>query len=143
MKRVRLYILSFLALALFVSCAKRIPLTETVQRNDKLYHNSKPFTGVAYSSYSNGNPYMEEVYKNGVRNGKKTIWYLNGKKKVKEEYLNGVLDGDKLEWYENGNMKTRTSYTEGRETGLYYEWFENGKKKLEVDKSAHKTFYNN
>ena len=143
MKKASLSIGIIMVFSLLIACAKRVPLTETVQRNDKLYHNSKPFSGIAYSSYSNGNPYMEEEYKNGVRYGEKKIWYLNGKTKLKEEYINGFLDGDKTEWYENGNMRTKTSYKEGRETGFYYEWFENGKKKLEVDKSAHKTFYNN
>ena len=40
-------------------------------------------------------------------------------------------------------MKTKTNYEDGEENGLYIEWFENGKKKLEVDKKAHHTFYNN
>ena len=133
----------FLLVILFISCAQKIPLNETVQRNDKIYYNSKPFTGIAYSSYSDGNPYIEEEYNNGINNGEKKIWYINGKQKLKETYLNGKLHGDKIEWYENGNMKTKTNYEDGEEKGLYIEWFENGKKKLEVDKKAHHTFYNN
>ena len=136
--------ISFYIIILFLSaCVQKIPLNETVQKGSVIHFNSKPFSGIAFSRYSNGSVYMEEEYENGIRNGEKRIWYLNGQQKLKETYFNGKLNGKKIEWYENGQQKTEKTFVEGEETGKYYEWFENGKKKLEVDKKARTTFYNN
>ncbi|HIF14826.1 MAG TPA: hypothetical protein EYQ86_05710 [Bacteroidetes bacterium] len=136
--------ISFYIIIIFLSaCVQKVPLNETVQKSAKIYYKSMPFNGVAFSRYANGNVYMEEEYENGIRSGEKRIWYLNGKQKLKEVYLDGKLNGEKIEWYENGIMKTKRTYLEGVETGKYYEWFENGKKKLEVDRKARTTFYNN
>tara|TARA_Y100001954_G_scaffold80264_1_gene88318 strand:+ start:7567 stop:7998 length:432 start_codon:yes stop_codon:yes gene_type:complete len=143
MNNTKPYILFLLSISLMMACAKKVPLTDTVQKNERLYHQSVPFSGIAYSSYSNGNPYMEEEYKNGLRHGYKMIWYLNGEKKLKEEYQEGQLHGKRIEYFESGKIKTETTFSEGIESGEYIEYFENGKKKLVVDRSSHKTFYNN
>ena len=72
-----------------------------MQKGSVIHFNSKPFTGIAFSRYSNGSVYMEEEYENGIRNGEKRIWYLNGQQKLKETYFNGKL---KLV---NGHMRTK------------------------------------
>ncbi|WHY71947.1 toxin-antitoxin system YwqK family antitoxin [Fictibacillus enclensis] len=69
--------------------------------------NGKPFTGLAYELYDNGN----------------LIYYTN--------YINGFIEGELVEFYKNGNLKSVKNLIHGQSNGIEKIWYENGDLKFE------------
>lgn len=69
--------------------------------------NGKPFTGLAYELYENGN----------------LIYYAN--------YVNGFIEGELVEFYKNGNLQALKNLTRGQSNGIERAWHENGSLKFE------------
>lgn len=89
---------------------------------------------------------IKETYKNGVLNGKTTVYYVPEDPEDKSEriakvsnYKNGVLDGEVIEYFDFGTIKTKCTYVNGQKHGLcisnhangqpmMHERFQNGQK---------------
>jgi len=103
-----------------------------------------------------GNPKLVESYKDGLLDGKKTVYYdrgkkiqeesyyLAGKKNGKAKWYNstgkliaqynyniGLFDGLQLTFYSNDTIRSKQMFKNDVKVGIYYEYFENGKIKTE------------
>jgi len=70
-------------------------------------------------------------YKDGVRHGSSTEWYLNGQEYVRSNHATGVLHGPYTMWYSNGVKDQEGTYEEGGKTGLWIGWYDTGVKASE------------
>lgn len=62
---------------------------------------------------------------NGKRNGISTVWSLGGNKISEEMYRDGLQDGKSIEWWESGRKKVESFYDMGVAKHSFY-WGENG-----------------
>ncbi|MGG1592471.1 toxin-antitoxin system YwqK family antitoxin [Terribacillus saccharophilus] len=69
----------------------------------------KPFTGLVYELYNNGN----------------LNYYAN--------YVNGFIEGELIEFYKSGKLKAIKTLIHGQSNGQERRWHENGKKSFEGD----------
>ncbi len=101
----------------------------------------KPFSGVAYELYSNGNLAYYRFYKNGLSHGAYRSFYENGSIKCQQMMAYGFVAGKMECFYENGNTKS-LSYNELGIRLSCKEWDENGNlivdKELNPDDSNYK-----
>lgn len=95
--------------------------------------NGKPFSGLAYELYDNGNLIYYVNYVNGFAEGELIEFYKNGNLKSVKNLIHGQSNGTRKNWHENGNLKFEGEYKFGR--SLHYtEWDTEGniiKQKLE------------
>ncbi|MCD7972851.1 MAG: hypothetical protein LUG18_09340 [Candidatus Azobacteroides sp.] len=89
------------------------------------YYNETLFTGVAYWYYPDGTLASEEYFKNGIPDGKNTVWYKNGQKKVEKEYKAGCIHGFVRKWYESGQIQEEDEIYNGKSVALK-QWDEKG-----------------
>ena len=141
-----------LPLLLIVGCSK--PINEDILYYDgwgiRMHpHKNEPYSGKAFSIYSNGQKEYELTYKDGILDGKWTTWYENGQKWYEEIYKDGeglltnswdkngkktLKDGNGLHitWYENGQKKWEDTYKDGKQIeNKRWTYYENGYKKDE------------
>ena len=71
--------------------------------DDKLYYyNEKPVTGFVYKFHQNGNVLSKDEFKNGIKEGKRVVYWNNGNKKIQyTRDINGI-ERDKKYWTLNG-----------------------------------------
>lgn len=82
-----------------------------------MYINSKPFTGTAYSVYSNGKLQHSAQYINGWKHGTMYVWYPDGKPQLLSNYRKGFLNGRFKGWYQFGAVIYDLVMNEGKYTG--------------------------
>jgi antitoxin component YwqK of YwqJK toxin-antitoxin module len=115
----------------------------------------KPFNGLTYELYPNGNLAYYRYYENGLPHGEFVEFYENGNIKTKQYMRHGQTKGKREKWYENGKLKSVAEY----ELGIclsYKEWDLNGnlideqlepkegmKKILEKNRESYKRLYGN
>ena len=135
-----------------------IPNNLTIEENGILKNllTKEIITGNVYEQDDNGILKFDCVYRNGLLNGEKKVffkngtikessnfsngnlnglrktWYENGAKESEEIYVNGVLDSIQLIFHENGNLQFERPYKNGKKNGLHNEYYENGKLKSET-----------
>jgi antitoxin component YwqK of YwqJK toxin-antitoxin module len=93
------------------------------------YYYGKPYTGVFFSKYENGQLETKTIYKEGKRIGLSEGYYENGQLKYKSNHKEGKRVGISVWYYENGQLETKTIYKEGKRIGLYEWYYENGQLK--------------
>lgn len=74
----------------------------------------KPFTGILFSKYSNGNYSSWQEYVDGVGQGKWINYYENGNYKEIGYYNNNLVEGPIKKYYENGILKAEGNYKDWR-----------------------------
>ena len=125
-------LLSILSICLvFVSYSQdRVLIDElTIKGTDDkpmIYFEGKPFTGVAFDVYENGQLAREINLKDGKQDGLAQEWYSNGQLYYAINYKDGKEDGLAQEWYDNGQLHREINLKDGKEDGLEQEWDENG-----------------
>ncbi|KOO43036.1 toxin-antitoxin system YwqK family antitoxin [Priestia koreensis] len=88
--------------------------------------NGKPFTGLAYELYDNGNLIYYANYIKGFIEGELIEFYKNGNLKSVKNLIHGQSNGAEKIWYESGELKFEGKYKFG--IALYYtEWDEEGR----------------
>ncbi len=127
-----LFLISFIIINSIglTSCSKkRVLVDECTVKGDIVYYDSKPFSGILFNVYPNGNTKWEQEYKNGVKNGTNKIWDSEKKDLVTAEqtFIDGQLDGLAKVWYSNGTLAKEANFKKGVEVGVHKEWFEDGK----------------
>lgn len=60
---------------------------------------AKPFSGIAYERYANGQLRQVQQYQKGVRHGLMFIWYPDGTPQLMANYRHGILSGRFKGWY--------------------------------------------
>ena len=112
-------LLSILSICLvFVSCSPdRVLYDELTERgtDDKptMYFEGKPFTGVAFDIWEDGQLHYEGTYKDGKQDGLFQTWYDNGQLAIRQNYKDGKYDGLFQSWYKNGQLEYERNYKDG------------------------------
>ena len=65
-------------------------------------------------------------YKNGILNGKRTIWHNSKIKASISNYVNGVKHGDEINWHKNGVVAMKCTYNNGLCQGYRNKYYSNG-----------------
>lgn len=85
---------SILTLCLvFTSCSSERVHIDDIQENretEMLFYQGKPFTGIAYDVYSQGQLKFEGTYKDDMLNGLARRWYENGQLQSEGTFKDGV-----------------------------------------------------
>lgn len=134
-----------LTLTLEAFAQKEIPMSETelkrevamadaIGKNvDGIYKyyakgDDKPFTGVLFAKYKNGNYSSWQEYVDGVGQGKWINYYENGNYKEIGFYNNNRVEGSIKKYYENGVLKAEGTYKDWRiKVGVWKYYNLNGK----------------
>lgn len=94
----------------------------------------KPFTGVLFAKYPNGNYSSWQEYVDGVGQGKWINYYENGNYKEIGYYNNNLVEGPIKKYYENGILKAEGMYKDWRIKIGQWKYFDNnGKLKSTID----------
>ncbi|ARV08509.1 hypothetical protein BTO05_02185 [Winogradskyella sp. PC-19] len=114
-------LLSFSLVMLFMSSGlsqeqKLVSMSNTYQKAYKLgskYYKTgsdKPFTGVLYGKYDNGNYMTMQEYVDGVGNGKWIDFDPYGRKVCEGTYKDNKVEGPVTFFYEDGSVKSKGQY---------------------------------
>lgn len=95
---------------------KLVAMTNTYQKaykyGSKYYEvgSNKPFTGVLYGKYDNGNYMNMQEYVDGVGNGKWIDFDPYGRKVCEGTYKDNRVEGPVTFFYEDGSIKSKGQY---------------------------------
>lgn len=115
------------------------------------WNNDKLVSNLSYVNQQLINGLHEEIidgfkticdYKNGIKNGKMTIYYDNGTIKKIENYENNIKHGEFIEFFETGIIKNKNIYN-NNELIMETNYYNNGNVKTNYDFQSNViTFYN-
>lgn len=74
----------------------------------------KPFTGILFAKYPNGNYSSWQEYEDGLGEGKWINYYENGNYKEVGNYSENRVEGPIKKYYENGILKAKGQYKDWR-----------------------------
>ncbi len=95
---------------------------------------NKPFTGILFAKYPNGNYSSWQEYVDGLGQGKWINYYENGNYKEIGNYNNNLVEGPIKKYYENGNLKAEGKYKDWRiKIGKWKYFDQNGNYKSSID----------
>jgi antitoxin component YwqK of YwqJK toxin-antitoxin module len=100
----------------------------------------KPFTGIAYENFPNGQRQSEVTFIDGIKNGTTREWYPSGHLETEQHIVHGSKHGECREWFENGQLKIETTY----EFGILVRkkvWNETGELVQEFEITEHDNLY--
>jgi antitoxin component YwqK of YwqJK toxin-antitoxin module len=109
-------LLSILTICFFVSCSpERVHIDDLQEREEAqmLFYQGKPFTGIAYEVYSEGQLNFEIEIKDGKTDGLGQEWYDNGQLHWEANFKDGQPDGLFQEWDEDGQLEREETYKDG------------------------------
>lgn len=67
--------------------------------------------------YADGNPELQQFYRDGKLEGERKFWYPNGRLGLLQFYRNGKREGRSRLWYINGQLESDESYQNGKVEG--------------------------
>ena len=135
------------ALMLIVGCGSdsiKLDINNLIDRGGLMYapNDDKPFTGIVFDFYENGEKELDGNYRKGLMNGEWTYYHENGQIHGEGRFIDG--DGSNLSelsgipfngrsgrwkfWYENGQKSTEGTYRNGNLIGKYETWLDDGTK---------------
>jgi len=83
---------------------------------------------VAYTEiYDNGQVKIEGFLKNGVRVGQWMSYYSTGLRWSENMYRDGMLDGRSVTYYDNGHLRYEGFYIEDKKAGIWQFYDDSGK----------------
>jgi len=71
---------------------------------------TKPFTGILYGRYDNGQLLTLQEFKDGVGNGTWINYAPDGKKEIQGTYKDNRIEGPATIFYEDGSIKAKGQY---------------------------------
>ena len=92
------------------------------------YKEDKPFTGIGFSEFPNGQKDTVTTFKGGKPNGLSEVWWENGNLKYSLNFQNGLLHGTNKAWHQNGQKLSEGSTVGGKKGGSWEFWDDNGTK---------------
>lgn len=94
----------------------------------------KPFTGVLFAKYPNGNYISWQQYVDGIGQGKWINYYENGNYKEIGYYNENRVEGPIKKYYEDGTLKAEGEYKDWRiRVGTWKYYDENGQLESTID----------
>ena len=138
------------ALMLIVGCGSdsiKLDINNLIDRGGVMYapNDDKPFTGIVFDFYENGEKELDGNYRKGLMNGEWTYYHENGQIHGEGRFIDG--DGSNLSelsgvpfngrtgrwnvWFKNGQKESEGTYKNGKEDGKWTRWYENGQKRVE------------
>lgn len=97
-------------------------------------NSQKPYTGVLYGTYANGNYLSIQEYKNGVGNGTWINYYENGVRKEVGTYINNLVEGPVTQYREDGSLKATGHYKHWRKkVGIWRYYDAKGNVREQID----------
>lgn len=105
---------------------KKIKVKDFEKGRELLYHESKPFTGIAVITNDKGQTVSEGVYENGKRNGLFTYMQNETLDKVAEEYFSNHQLIKEIEYRPNGTKEYEKNYKNGEVHGWLIIYHDNG-----------------
>lgn len=129
--RTLLSLIFIISITAFGYCQKKISMSEAEYKREVSMSNSvgknidgvyryyakgenKPFTGVLFAKYPNGNYASWQQYKEGIGQGKWINYYENGNFKEVGYYNENRVEGPIKKYYKNGNLKAEGHYKDWR-----------------------------
>jgi antitoxin component YwqK of YwqJK toxin-antitoxin module len=88
--------------------------------------NEKPYTGIVFALYNNGNIQYEWSYLDGIPNGKWKYYFYTGKVQYEFTYLDGEKHGPCRAWHFNGKLNFESQYKNNELHGEQVFWTYNG-----------------
>ena len=92
------------------------------------YKEDKPFTGIGFSEFPNGQKDTVTTFKGGKPDGLSEVWWENGNLKYSLNFQNGLLHGTNKAWHQNGQKLSEGSTVGGKKEGNWEFWSDNGTK---------------
>ena len=129
-----LYII--LVTLLFIGCSEKTVLYSELNidfKENVYYFKSKPYTGIVYTFYQNGQIKSSRDFKDGKYHGLTKSFFENGQQYTEINRKEGKRDGLSKQWYPNGQLRYEEYYNDGIRTGSIKEWYVNGQLKYEVN----------
>jgi len=77
--------------------------------------------------YENGQPRVQGMWKDNMREGQWQSWFENGKRRLLGYYEFDRPHGEEIEWYENGRKWKVGTFEHGKPVGEHIMYWENGK----------------
>jgi len=99
--------------------------TQKDEEAKMLFYQGKPFTGIVYDVYSEGQLKFERTYKEGLCVFTQN-WFENGQISSQVTYKDKKLNGLWQAWWMNGRLAYQLTSKDGKKDGLYQEWDKNG-----------------
>ena len=125
------FLLFAISVLILFSCGKR--LIEVEKKNDngqiieKYFLDKDSLKFGSYTSFDDqGNIFEESIYKKGVLNGLRTIYFSDGTEEVQEHYVDGEFHGAYKSYYENGQVNVQAEYIQGKMEGLVTRYYHTG-----------------
>ncbi len=94
-----------------------------------LINSLTPYSGPFIDYFLNGKKQGEGNFKEGVIEGKRTVYYPDGTKNFQRNYSNGVENGEAEQYFPNRQLKYKGVFKDGKENGRWEEWYSTGKLK--------------
>ena len=109
---------------------------ETEIRNDGILYlkgSDLPYSGKTFRLHINGQKESEIIYKDGKKEGLKTVWYDNGQKWFANNYKddrlnfkNDIRNGSSIAWFANGKKLAEQNFKNGKLVGPQKYWNNKG-----------------
>jgi len=116
-------------------CSRGIHYFKTRDAALAWYYDQIPYSrkkdGIYYCYYDNGQVSSCEKYKNDMRVGEITGWYMDGTLKYESFFLNDAYHGERKEWYIDGTLSSIQRYKNGKQDGMQEYWYPSGQKMTE------------
>jgi antitoxin component YwqK of YwqJK toxin-antitoxin module len=90
------------------------------------HYKGKPFTGICFGLYDNGNLKEEHEMLDGLKHGKAVAYYENGQLEGEGSFRNDKIEGLWKFYHENGLSHNEGNFKEGEKDGTWRIYNENG-----------------
>lgn len=105
---------------------QRVNWSETNDVGIITHYKNKPFTGIAFSVYDNGELEEECNLFNGLKEGLTKAYYPNGNLKMELSYVNDKLFGTCKTYHKNGQLDKIVPYEDDKRNGVMEIYSVNG-----------------
>lgn len=107
-----------------------ISMSETIEKPYKVgsvYFKkgaTKPYTGILYGKFENGNYLTIQEYVDGIGNGKWVNYYSDGTLKEIGTYRDNLVEGPIRQFHPNGKLKAKGNYKHWKRKVGTWEYFD-------------------
>ena len=106
---------------------------ELVEIDGIYYHNNKAYSGRYESKYENGNPHIQMILVNGLKDGEVQIYFESGQLNEVRSYSMNLMHGTWTTYNESGIKVGEANYQYDKKHGPWYIWNDQGKLIYELE----------
>jgi antitoxin component YwqK of YwqJK toxin-antitoxin module len=118
------------------ACENRETVTETTENGFRETFQINKKTRARDGQYEKFRPdgtlLQRCTFRDGLLNGKLTLFYASGKPMQEETYRDDKLEGTVYAWYESGVLESEEPYVNSRHEGVLKRYYENGQLKVSM-----------